>query len=165
MTPTTLDLTAVVQPLLAVAGLVIAGYIAKYLGRLLEVANAHFHLNLTDQQIAAFTAAVQTAAGVVETMIDQKAMSVAHVTVTNDGIRAQAQAIVDAAPEAAAMLNLTEAGVAKMIVGAVDTGSRTPAPVASSVVTNVTAASDVPAAVANATPVAPAPSVPASAGG
>ncbi len=128
MNTTVVDFSSVLQPVLQVVGMVLIGFLLKYLAQLLQTANAHFNLKLTDQQLSAVTDAVNTAAGVIETMIDQKAMSVAHVTVTNEHVRTQAQNIIDAAPSIAAMLGLTVSSVSQMIVGAVDTGSRTPPP-------------------------------------
>ncbi len=81
---------------------------------------------LTDQQRAQMLGAVQTAAGVLETKLDQGTLTTAHVTQANDAVRAEAQAAIAAVPNAAAALGMTEAGVARMIVGKVDTGAHGP---------------------------------------
>lgn len=117
-----LDLSPIVQPTLAVIGLVIAGMIATYLPKALTAFQARTGILLTDQQRATILGFVQTSAGAIETKLDQGALAVAQVHVANSTVLAEAQSILAAAPIAAAGLGMTEAGVAKMIVGAVDTG-------------------------------------------
>lgn len=121
----TLDLSPIVQPTLAVIGLVLAGLFAAYVPKLLAAFQARTGIMLSAQQSAAILGFVQTSAGVIETKLDQGALQIAHVNVGNPTILAEAQSIIAAAPVAAAGLGMTEAGVAKMIVGAVDTGART----------------------------------------
>ncbi len=126
-----LDLSPIVQPILAVIGAVIAGLLAIYLPRALAVLQARTKIQLTDQQRATILGAVRTAAGMIETRLDQGAMNVAHVDIANPAIRAEAAAAINAAPHAAAALNMTVDGVARMIVGAIDTaahGTATAAP-------------------------------------
>lgn len=131
----TLDLTPIVQPILETIGLMIAGLIAAYVPKAIAAFQARTGIMLTDQQRATMLGAVQTAAGAIETRLDQGLMHVAHVNVSDPTVLAEARAALDAVPATAASLGMTEAGVAKMIVGAVDTSSRTtavvvPAPVA-----------------------------------
>jgi hypothetical protein len=120
---TTLDLSAIVQPILAVIGTVIASLLAIYVSRAITVLQARTNIQLTDQQRAAVLGAVRTAAGMIETRLDQGVMRVAHVDVANPAIRAEAAAAINAVPKAAAALNLSVDGVARMIVGAIDTGA------------------------------------------
>jgi hypothetical protein len=120
---TTLDLSAIVQPILAVIGTVIASLLAIYVSRAIAVLQARTNIQLTDQQRAAVLGAVRTAAGMIETRLDQGVMRVAHVDVANPAIRAEAAAAINAVPKAAAALNLSVDGVARMIVGAIDTGA------------------------------------------
>ena len=122
-----LDLSPIVQPILAVIGTVIASLLAIYIPRAIAVLQARTKIQLTDQQRATVLDAVRTAAGMIETRLDQGAMRVAHVDVANPTIRAEAAAAIDAVPLAAAALNMTVDGVARMIVGAVDTGAHVPA--------------------------------------
>lgn len=117
----TLDLSAIVQPLLAVIGTVISGLLAIYVPRGLAAFQARTGIQLTDQQRAVVLGAVGTAAGVVETKLDQGMMRASHVEIANPVVRAEAVAAINAVPVAAAALNLTVDGVARMIVGAVDT--------------------------------------------
>jgi hypothetical protein len=119
----TIDLSAIVQPLLAVIGTVISGLLAIYVPRGLAAFQARTGIELTDQQRAVVLGAVRTAAGVVETKLDQGVMRAGHVEVANPMVRAEAVAAINAVPVAAAALNMTVDGVARMIVGAVDTAS------------------------------------------
>jgi hypothetical protein len=118
-----LDLSPIVQPILAVIGTVIASLLAIYIPRAIAVLQARTKIQLTDQQRATVLDAVRTAAGMIETRLDQGAMRVAHVDIANPAIRAEAAAAIDAVPMAAAALDMTVDGVARMIVGAIDTGA------------------------------------------
>jgi hypothetical protein len=125
-----LDLSPIVQPILAVIGTVIASLLAIYIPRAIAVLQARTKIQLTDQQRATVLGAVRTAAGMIETRLDQGVMRVAHVDIANPAIRAEAAAAIDAVPLAAAALNMTVDGVARMIVGAIDTGAHGVAPAA-----------------------------------
>jgi hypothetical protein len=118
---TAVDLFAVAQPILAAAGAVIASLLAIYVPKGLALLQMRTNIQLTDQQRATVLGAVQTAAGIIETTLDQGAMRLAHVDISNPTVRAQAAATINAVPVAAAALNMTVDGVARMIVGAVDT--------------------------------------------
>jgi hypothetical protein len=119
----TLDLSVIFQPILAVAAAVIAGLLAIYVPRALAAFQARTKIQLTDQQRATVLGAVRTAAGMSETKLDQAAMWVSHVEVSNPTVRAEAAAAINAVPLAAAALNMTVDGVSRMIVGAVDTAA------------------------------------------
>jgi hypothetical protein len=149
----TLDLSAIVQPLLAVIGTVISGLLAIYVPRGLAAFQARTGIELTDQQRAVVLGAVRTAAGVVETKLDQGVMRADHVEVANPMVRAEAVAAINAVPAAAAALNMTVNGVARMIVGAVDTAAHG---AASQTAASQTAASQTPA-VQSSVPQAPVP--------
>ena len=126
----TVDINVIVQPVLAVIGAVIASLLAIYVPKILMVLQARIGLQLTDQQRATVLGAVQTAAGIVETKLDQKALAVSQVTISDPAMRAEAQQVITAVPTAAAALGMTVDNVSRMIVGAVDTGSRAvPTPV------------------------------------
>jgi hypothetical protein len=131
--PTPIDFTPIVQPILAAIGAVIASLLAIYVPKAIAAFQVRTEIELTDQQRATVLGAVQTAAGMVETKLDQGVMQVAHVNVANEQIRTEARAAMAAVPVATAALNMTVDGVARMIVGAVDTSPArqvaTPAPV------------------------------------
>lgn len=118
-----LDLTPIVQPILAVIGAVIAGLLAIYVPRALTLLQARTKIELTDQQRATVLGAVQTAAGMIETRLDQGVLQVARIDIANPTVRAEAAAAISAVPLAAAALTMTVDGVARMIVGAIDTAA------------------------------------------
>lgn len=119
----TVDLASVVQPILAVIGTVIASLIAIYVPKGLAALQARTNIQLTDQQRAQVLGAVQTAAGMIETKLDQGALKVAHIDIENPVIRDEARAALDAVPRAAEALGMSVDSVSRMIVGAVDTGA------------------------------------------
>lgn len=121
-----LDLTPIVQPIIATAGMVLTTLLAIYVPKALAAFIARTGIVLTDQQRAQVLGAVQTAKGMIETKLDQGALNAAHITIANGDIRAEAAAAIAAVPHAAAALGMTEAGVARMIVGAVDTAAHGP---------------------------------------
>jgi hypothetical protein len=128
-----LDLTPIVQPILATAGVVITGMLAVYVPKVLSAFQARTGIMLTDQQRATILGFVQTSAGTLETQLDKGALSAAHIDVNNAVVRQEAQSIMAGAPVAAAALGMTVDGVAKMIVGATNTTPRPgaiPAPLA-----------------------------------
>lgn len=124
---TALDFTPIVQSVMAVGIAAVAVLIQHYGPPALAAFQARTGIALTDQQRAAVLGAVSTAAGVIETDIDRGALSIAHVHVGNQSVLLQAQSAINAVPNAAAALGLTPDAVARMIVGQVDTGSRTSA--------------------------------------
>lgn len=119
-----LDLTPIIQPILAVIGAVIAGLLAIYLPKAITAFQDRTGIILTEQQRATLTGAVRTAAGVLETDLDKGVLQVAQIHVNNPAVLTQAQAALSAVPRAAAALGMTTDGVARMIVGAVDTTPR-----------------------------------------
>jgi len=125
-----IDLSPIIQPVLGVCGLVITGLAGVYVPKAIEAFQTRTGIILTGQQQATVLAAVQTAKGVIETELDRGAMAVAHVNVGNAKIQDQANAVLAAVPNAAAAMGMTQAGVARMIVGAVDTATHGPQTVA-----------------------------------
>jgi hypothetical protein len=116
-----LELAAIMQPIFAAIGTVIAAVLAIYVPKALAALQAQTRIQLTDQQRATVLGAVRTAAGMIETTLDQGAMRMAHVDIANPAVRAEAVNAINAGPLAAAALNMTVDGMARMIVGAVDT--------------------------------------------
>lgn len=117
------DLTPIVQPILAVAGAIVTGLAAIYVPKALTAFQARTGIMLTDQQRATILGFVQTSAGTLETQLDKGALSAAHIDISNPVVRSEAQSILSGAPVAAAALGMTVDGVAKMIVGKVDTAA------------------------------------------
>lgn len=120
---TSLDLSPIVQPILAVIGATITGLLAIYVPKGIAAFQARTGIQLTDQQRAVILGAVQTAAGNLETQLDQGAIKVAHINISNATVRSEAVAAISAVPTAMAALNMTTDGVARMIIGKVDTAA------------------------------------------
>ena len=123
-----IDLTPLLAPVLQIAGIAASAVIGIYFPKAIAAFEARTHVQLTDQQVTAIRGAIATSAGILETQIDQGVLSVAHIQVGSPAVEAQAQALINAVPRASAALGLSIPDVARMIVGAVDTGSRTAAP-------------------------------------
>jgi len=119
----TLDLTPIVQPILAAVGTVLATLTAIYVPKAVAAFEARTGVILTENQRKTVLDAVQTGAGVLETALDKGALKVEHIEVGTSEVTQQAQAVLNAVPNAAAALGLSVDGVARMIVGAVDTGA------------------------------------------
>lgn len=119
-----IDLTPIVQPILAVIGAVITSLLAIYIPKALAAFQVRTGIILTDQQRATVTGAIHTAAGVLETDLDKGALHVSHINVDNPAVVEQAQAAIAAVPKAAAALGVTVDGAARMIIGAMDTTPR-----------------------------------------
>ena len=114
-------LAMIMQPIFAAIGTVIATVLAVYVPKALAAFLAQTRIQLTDQQRATVLGAVRTAAGMIETNLDQGAIRMAHVDIANPAVRAEAVNAINAVPIASAALNMTVDGMARMIVGAVDT--------------------------------------------
>lgn len=119
----TLDLSPIVQPLLTLIGATITALLAVYVPKALDLFQARTGILQTDQMRATVMGAIQTAAGTLETSLDQGALRVAHINVSNSAVLAQAQAAVNAVPKAAAALGVTIDSAARMIVARVDTAA------------------------------------------
>lgn len=119
-----LSLIPIVQPIIATAGVVvITGLLGIYVPKALAAFQARTGIMLTDQQRATVLDAVQTGAGLLETDLDKGALQVAHININNPAILAQASSVIAAVPVAASALGMTTDSVARMLVGAVDTGA------------------------------------------
>ena len=118
-----LDLTPIINPILSVVGLIIAGLLTSYVPKLITAFEARTGIHLTDQQRTTIEGSVKTAAGEVETLIDQGVLHVSQVHVSDPTVLARARAAIDAAPAAAAALGISESDMARLVVGAVDTAT------------------------------------------
>lgn len=127
---TYLDISAIMQPIIAVIGSVLTGLIAYYLPKALAAFEKHADVQFTATQEAEITRFVNTSAGVLETKLDQGILNVSHIEIKNPTVLAEAQSVIAAAPAAANALNLTVDGVAKAIVGAINTAAHPASPTA-----------------------------------
>lgn len=92
--------------------------------RLVKVAEGYLNIKLDARENAAFNTLLTAAAGVIETKLDQGAMSLLDVNRTNPHVVEQATRIITALGGAAIKYNVTGDVLANAIVGMVDTGSR-----------------------------------------
>jgi hypothetical protein len=119
----TLDLTPVLQPLLEIAGIVVTGMITIYGPKALAAFQERTKIQLTENQRQTILGAVQTAAGKLETQLDQGVIKAGHITVNNPVVAKEAQAAINSVPAAMVALDMTTDKIAGMIVGAVNTGA------------------------------------------
>lgn len=121
--PSTLvDFSAIIQPILAAVGAIIAGFIASYAPKALAAFQDRTKIQLTENQRQTILGAVRTAAGKLETQLDQGILKAGHITVSNPAVAKEVQAAINAAPGAMAALDMTPEKVASMVVGSVNTG-------------------------------------------
>lgn len=119
----TLDLTPIIQPLIAIAGIVITGLSAIYVPRAIAGFERRTGIQLTEQQRETIMGAVTTAAGVLETRLDQGVIRVEHINVNSGPVQDEAQKAINAVPQAMQALGMTPDGIARMIVARVDTAA------------------------------------------
>ena len=160
----TLDLTGVFHIILSVLGTILSILLPIYVPKIVDAFVTRNNIHLTDQQRATVIGAVQTAAGNLETKIDQGVMSVSQVHIADPTVGAQAQAAINAVPNAMAALGMTPDSVARMIVGATDTTPRiapvaasSTAPGTTSITTSTTTTATPPATVVEVPTSAPSP--------
>jgi hypothetical protein len=125
VTSSALDLSVITTPLVQIGALVIGAWFARYFPVAIKAVERLTGIMLTTQQEAKVAALIQTSAGALETKIDQGIVKVAHINISNPVVLAEAQAVLAVAGPALANLGVNQDDIAKAIVGAVDTGSRT----------------------------------------
>lgn len=81
---------------------------------------------LTDQQKASVKGSAETAAGIIQTKLDQGLMKLADVKTDDAQVRSEAQAAIDRVPDSATALKTTPEAMAAIIVGRVDTTPKVP---------------------------------------
>lgn len=128
---TLVDISTILQPVLETLALIIAGFITTYVPKAIDAVERRTGVQFTEHQRQTILDAVKTAAGLIETKLDQKTMVLAQVHIDDPAVRAEACTVIATVPDAAAALGVTEASVARMIVGAANTRiPATPAQVA-----------------------------------
>lgn len=121
----TVDLTGVFHIIASIVTAVVGILLPIYMPKALAAFQMRTGIQLTDQQRATIQGAVATAAGSLETKLDQGLIRVADVHVANPTVAAEAQAAINAVPAAMAALGMTPDSVARMIVGKTDTAVMT----------------------------------------
>lgn len=84
-------------------------------------------VQLTDQQRAAVSGALTTAAGLLETLIDQGSLRVSDITPDNREIMVAARTALARVPDAAAKVGISPFTAAAIVVARVNTSPRPPA--------------------------------------
>lgn len=118
--------TEIIQGVFALVATVATALIGIFVPRAITAFETRTGIQLTDQQIAQVTAAAQTAAGILQTKLDQGRIGMADVTLSNAAVVLEAQAAVARVPHAAAALDKTVSSMAETIVGLVNTTPKPP---------------------------------------
>jgi hypothetical protein len=119
-------LEPILQSIAAGIGVIITALIGIYVPRLIASLETQTGIQLTAQQQATVLGAATTAAGILQTQLDQGVLKLEHITVDNPAIVAQAAAAVARVPAAAAALDKSVPSMAATIVGLVDTSPKPP---------------------------------------
>lgn len=82
------------------------------------------NVQITDQRRAAIMGAFTTAAGIIQTKLDQGLLKVSDITASNPTIMAESTAALERVPVAAAAEKTTPYAGAAIIVGRVDTSQK-----------------------------------------
>lgn len=125
--------TPILNALIALIALVMTTLIGIYVPKGIAAFTARTGIILTAQQQQTVKDSANTAKGIVQTMLDQGALKLEHVTPDNPVIVAQARAAIDRVPNAAAAMNKSVPSMAETIVGLVDTSPKTPTVVVAAV--------------------------------
>jgi len=125
----TIDLSPILTPIIQIVGIVVGLLVTAYVPIALAAFQKRTGIQLTDQQRATVLGAVQTAAGTLETKLDQGVVKVAQINVGDSAVAEQAQKAINAVPDAMKALGMTQDSVARIIVGKVDTAAHGDPPV------------------------------------
>lgn len=120
--------STVAQSMLGLASAVIATLVTIYTPKLIALLEARTNTEWTDQQRQVIQSAAQTAAGNIETAIDQKRMSVGDVHPSHSIVVRNVDSIAARPTVVTAMkaLGMSTDYLAHIVVGKVNTGTRTP---------------------------------------
>lgn len=120
--------STVAQAVLGLASAVIATLVAIYAPKIIDLFAKKTNTEWTAEQRQIVLSAAQTAAGNIETAIDQKRMTVTDVHQDHPIVEAQVQAVATRPPVIAAMsaLDMTPKYLSHIVVGKVNTGNRAP---------------------------------------
>lgn len=109
-----------------IASTIITGLAAIYIPKLCNAFAARTGVQISEQQRQVVLGAIQTAAGTLETDLDNRVLQRTSISPLHPAVRAQAQAVMEAVPDAAGALGMTMAGLSRMIVGRTDTAAHPP---------------------------------------
>jgi hypothetical protein len=115
------DWAPVFQAIIATIAAVITGLIGIYVPKAIAAFEKRTGVLVTDQQRAAVQGAMTTAAGLLQTKLDQGVLRISDITPTSPAVLAEATAAIARVPESAAAQGTTPLAAAQIVVARVDT--------------------------------------------
>jgi hypothetical protein len=114
----------IIQAVLAGIALLITTLIGIYVPRAIAAVEARTGIQVSAQMQATVMQAATTAAGILQTKLDQGVLKITHITVTDPTVEAEAVAALARVPVAAAAMNKSLPSMIATIVGLVDTAPK-----------------------------------------
>lgn len=108
------------SPLVSAAGLLVSSVLVPWA---IVAYQKRTGIALTDQQRAAVQGALTTAAGMIETRLDQGTLRIADVRVDHPAVVLAAAEALARVPDAAAAQGVSAVVAAEIVVGKIDTGA------------------------------------------
>ena len=121
---TAADLAPIIQAITAGIAALIAALIAVYVPKAIAAFERRTGVQVTDQERAAVMGAVTTAAGLLQTKLDQGLIKISDITPASPEVQTAAQAALNRVPDSAANQGTTPSAAAAMIVARVDTSPK-----------------------------------------
>lgn len=112
------------QSLDAVMATVILGLISIYVPRAMAAFEKRTGVQISAAQQATVLGAATTAAGILQTKLDQGVLQIGHISVNDPAVVAEAIAAIARVPDAAEATEKSTVSMAETIVGLVDTTPR-----------------------------------------
>lgn len=117
----TFDITDILQPIFQMVGIITATLISAYVPKLVIAFEKSTAINLTTQQIKVMQGAVDTAVGILRTKLDKRIINIGHIETNGSVVLGEASNVIAAIPDTTRALQMTRDGVARMIVGRLNT--------------------------------------------
>jgi hypothetical protein len=123
---TAADWQPITTAFMGAVGLLLTALIGVYIPQGIAAFQKRTGIQVTAQEQASVYAAAQTAAGIVETQLDQGVLRLQHITPENPVIVDHAKAAIASVVGSAFAQNTSQATMARMIVARVDTAGHPP---------------------------------------
>lgn len=123
---TAADFAPIIQAITAGIAAVIAALIAIYVPRAIAAFEKRTGVAVTDQERAAIQGAMTTAAGILQTQLDQRVLKIGDITPTSPAVVGAANEALGRVSASAFNQGTTAAAAAAMIVARVDTSPKPP---------------------------------------
>lgn len=121
---TAADFQPIIQAVIALIAAVLTGLIGIFVPRAIAAFEARTGVAVTDQERSAIMGAVTTAAGILQTKLDQGVLKIGDITPTSRAVVDEASAALNRVPTSAANQGTTASAAAAMIVARVDTSPK-----------------------------------------